>query len=65
MTTQLLQGIGLSCIRDDRVLFSELNFRLQSKQILLLEGKNGSGKTRYCVFYAAFVNPMQASKLGQ
>ena len=40
-----LQGIELSCIRDDRVLFEGLNFQLQTGQILLLEGKNGSGKT--------------------
>jgi len=41
----ILQGIDLSCIRDDRVLFEGLNFQLQAGQILLLEGKNGSGKT--------------------
>lgn len=40
-----LQGIGLSCVRDDRVLFEELNFELASGQVLLLEGQNGSGKT--------------------
>ena len=40
-----LVGTGLSCIRDDRLLFEELNFELVSGQILLLEGKNGSGKT--------------------
>jgi len=40
-----LQGIGLSCIRDDRVLFAELNFELAAGQVLLLEGQNGSGKT--------------------
>ena len=40
-----LQGLELSCIRDDRVLFSDLNFKLNAGQILLLEGKNGSGKT--------------------
>jgi heme exporter protein A len=57
MTTQSLQGIGLSCIRDDRVLFSELNFRLQSKQILLLEGKNGSGKTSLLRILCGFREP--------
>lgn len=36
---------GLTCIRDDRSLFSELDFRLESGQVLLLEGYNGSGKT--------------------
>ena len=40
-----LQGIGLSCVRDDRMLFEELNFELASGQVLLLEGQNGSGKT--------------------
>lgn len=41
----MLQGIGLCCIRDDRVLFSDLNFELAAGQVLLLEGRNGSGKT--------------------
>ncbi len=44
-STLSLEGTGLSCIRDDRVLFEELAFELVSGQILLLEGKNGSGKT--------------------
>lgn len=43
--TPVLEGINLSCIRDDRVLFENLNFRLPAGQALLLEGKNGSGKT--------------------
>ena len=41
----ILQGKALSCIRDDRVLFADLDFQLQAGQILLLEGENGSGKT--------------------
>jgi heme exporter protein A len=40
-----LQGHNLTCIRDDRTLFSELSFRLEHSQTLLLEGRNGSGKT--------------------
>lgn len=36
---------GLLCIRDDRVLFENLNFSLKTGQVLLLEGRNGSGKT--------------------
>jgi heme exporter protein A len=39
------EATGLSCIRDDRILFEELDFKLVSGQILLLEGPNGSGKT--------------------
>ena len=42
--TQLLVN-NLTCIRDDRTLFTSINFSLNSGQALLLEGKNGSGKT--------------------
>jgi len=40
-----LEGRALECIRDDRVLFSGLDFVLGAGQTLLLEGRNGSGKT--------------------
>jgi heme exporter protein A len=40
-----LMADGLECVRDDRVLFSDLAFRLEPGQALLLEGRNGSGKT--------------------
>ncbi|MCK5717647.1 MAG: cytochrome c biogenesis heme-transporting ATPase CcmA [Thiomargarita sp.] len=35
----------LQCIRDDRVLFDDLNFKLSQGQLLQIEGHNGSGKT--------------------
>ena len=57
MTAYVLQGSGLSCIRDDRVLFSELDFRLKAGQILLLEGKNGSGKTSLLRILCGFREP--------
>ncbi len=41
----LLEGCGLACIRDDRLLFERLDFRLHPGQTLLIEGTNGSGKT--------------------
>lgn len=40
-----LEVADLSCSRDDRLLFSDLNFSLSPGQVLLLEGSNGSGKT--------------------
>ncbi len=36
---------NLECIRDDRVLFSQLNFKVDPHQALILEGDNGCGKT--------------------
>ncbi|MDM8565267.1 cytochrome c biogenesis heme-transporting ATPase CcmA [Candidatus Halobeggiatoa sp. HSG11] len=36
---------NLQCIRDDRVLFDDLNFSLSNGKLLQIEGHNGSGKT--------------------
>ena len=53
----MLQGTDLSCIRDDRVLFEGLVFELVSGQVLLLEGKNGSGKTSLLRILCGFREP--------
>ncbi|MBV0934555.1 cytochrome c biogenesis heme-transporting ATPase CcmA [Marinobacterium weihaiense] len=45
MSEQLLTVKGLFCERDDRVLFSNLNFALHAGEIVQIEGQNGSGKT--------------------
>ena len=52
-----LKGDDLSCIRDDRVLFEELVFELNPGQVLLLEGKNGSGKTSLLRILCGFREP--------
>ena len=44
-TDSLLQVQSLFCERDERVLFSDLNFSLQAGQLLQVLGSNGSGKT--------------------
>jgi heme exporter protein A len=44
-TDVLLSGQSLECSRDDRLLFRDLNFELESGQVLQIEGANGSGKT--------------------
>lgn len=56
-STHSLVGTGLSCIRDDRVLFEQLAFELVSGQVLLLEGKNGSGKTSLLRILCGFREP--------
>lgn len=40
-----LDAIQLQCIRDDRVLFSELDFHIDAGEVLQIDGANGSGKT--------------------
>ena len=44
-TSALLQTRDLTCVKDDRVLFEGLNLDLEPGRILLVEGRNGSGKT--------------------
>ncbi len=41
----ILNVQGLSCERNDRLLFQHLDFELRPHQVLLVEGRNGSGKT--------------------
>ncbi len=41
----LLEARALECVRDDRVLFSGLEFALAPGAVLEVEGHNGSGKT--------------------
>jgi heme exporter protein A len=43
--TALFEARSLCCIRDDRVLFESLDFQINPGQALVLEGRNGSGKT--------------------
>lgn len=41
----MLEVTNLECIRGDRCLFSDLEFSLESGELLHLQGHNGSGKT--------------------
>ena len=41
----MLETAGLQCIRGDRMLFTDISFRLEEGEILHIKGENGSGKT--------------------
>lgn len=48
---------GLVCIRGERQLFQNLNFRLAPGEALLLHGPNGSGKSSLLRLLAGFLPP--------
>jgi len=51
------RAVDLCCIRDDRVLFERLSFELNQGEALLLEGRNGSGKTSLLRILCGFRPP--------
>jgi heme exporter protein A len=57
MNAKKLEARQLSCIRDERLLFSELDFTLMSGQVLLIEGANGAGKTSLLRILTGFRKP--------
>jgi heme exporter protein A len=53
----------LACSRNDRVLFSGLDFTVSSGQLLLIEGANGSGKTSLLKTLCGFIQPDEGEVL--
>ncbi len=41
----MLSAQNVTCIRDERVLFSDLSFDVEEGELVQIEGPNGSGKT--------------------
>ena len=50
-------AINLQCIKQDRELFAELNFEIQSHDVLFLTGSNGAGKTSLLRLLAGLSSP--------
>jgi len=53
----MLEARRLECTRGERRLFSELNFRIGSGQLLRVAGANGSGKTSLLRIICGLVAP--------
>jgi heme exporter protein A len=58
-----LRAVHLECIRGERLLFSGLDLRLQSGEILLIEGANGAGKTSLLRILAGLSPPSDGEVL--
>ena len=50
-------GSQLQCIRGERIVFSGLDFHLESGQALVLQGANGSGKSSLLRLMAGLLRP--------
>jgi len=61
----LLHIKSVTCIKQDRCLFADLNFRLKSGQIMQLAGSNGAGKTSLLRIIAGFSAPDEGQVMWQ
>lgn len=53
----MLEALNLSCVRDERTLFSGLSFTIQPGEIVQIEGHNGAGKTSLLRILAGLSSP--------
>ncbi|GHF77504.1 cytochrome c biogenesis heme-transporting ATPase CcmA [Thalassotalea marina] len=55
----LLQLKDLTCIREDRILFEQLNYSINAGDIVQVEGPNGAGKTSLLRILAGLSAPYE------
>ena len=49
---------NISCIRGNKLLFKNLNFKLNNKELLVIKGANGSGKTSLLKILTGLLTPL-------
>ena len=52
---------NISCIRGNKLLFKNLNFKLNKKELLVIKGANGSGKTTLLKILSGLLKPISGS----
>jgi heme exporter protein A len=56
-----LSGLGVTCVRGGRTVFSGLDFEASSGEVLAITGANGSGKTSLLRLIAGLLPPAKGS----
>ena len=52
---------NISCIRGNKLLFKNLNFKINNKELLVIKGANGSGKTTLLKILSGLLKPISGS----
>jgi len=53
----MFEALNLSCVRDERTLFSDLSFTIEPGDMVQVEGQNGAGKTSLLRILAGLSSP--------
>ncbi|WP_455268813.1 cytochrome c biogenesis heme-transporting ATPase CcmA [Rahnella aceris] len=53
----MFEALDLSCVRDERTLFSGLSFTIEPGEMVQIEGRNGAGKTSLLRILAGLSSP--------
>lgn len=53
----MFEALNLSCVRDERTLFSGLSFTVSPGEMVQIEGRNGAGKTSLLRILAGLSSP--------
>lgn len=61
----MLEAQHLTCVRDERALFTQLSFRVEPGEIVQVEGANGAGKTSLLRILAGLAQPESGEVLWQ
>ena len=57
------EGRGLDCVRGERVIFQDLDFRVEAGAALMVTGPNGSGKSSLLRLAAGLLTPARGGLL--
>tara|TARA_B100000029_G_scaffold316368_1_gene308773 strand:- start:14521 stop:15126 length:606 start_codon:yes stop_codon:yes gene_type:complete len=52
---------NISCIRGNKLLFKNINFKLNNKDLLVIKGSNGSGKTSLLKVLSGLIKPLSGN----
>ncbi|GAC15736.1 cytochrome c biogenesis heme-transporting ATPase CcmA [Aliiglaciecola lipolytica] len=57
----LLSGQNLACVKQDRILFENINFSIDSSELLYVRGQNGAGKTSLLRILVGLADPAEGT----